>query len=89
MSLSLVYASQAVGQLAPFLLVAYLTTTLSADITEARERIENLAQTDTLTGLYNLRMFNEVWQREHDCGRARSRRVRAADDRHGQAQGHQ
>ncbi len=63
--LSLVYASRAVGQLAPFLLVAYLTTTLSADITEARERIENLAQTDSLTGLFNLRMFNEVWQREH------------------------
>jgi diguanylate cyclase (GGDEF)-like protein len=62
---SLAYASQAVGQLAPFLLVAYLTTTLSADITEARERIENLAQTDTLTGLYNLRMFNEMWQRVH------------------------
>src|SRR6202140_3635876 len=64
--MSLVYASQAVGQFAPFLLVAYLTTTLSADITEARERIENLAQTDALTGLYNLRMFNEVWQRAHD-----------------------
>jgi diguanylate cyclase (GGDEF)-like protein len=63
--MSLAYASQAVGQLAPFLLVAYLTTTLSADITEARERIENLAQTDALTGLLNLRMFNEVWQREH------------------------
>ena len=63
--LSLVYASQVVGQLAPFLLVAYLTTTLSADITEARERIENLAQNDALTGLYNVRMFNEVWQREH------------------------
>jgi diguanylate cyclase (GGDEF)-like protein len=62
---SLVYASRAVGQLAPFLLVAYLTTTLSADITEARERIENLAQTDSLTGLFNLRMFNEVWQRVH------------------------
>src|SRR3984885_2609457 len=62
---SLFYASQAVGQLAPILLVAYLTTTLSADITEARERIENLAQNDSLTGLYNQRMFNEVWQREH------------------------
>ena len=70
--MSLVYASQAVGQLAPFLLVAYLTTTLSADITEARERIENLAQTDALTGLFNLRMFNEVWQREHGaCERTR------------------
>jgi diguanylate cyclase (GGDEF)-like protein len=63
--LSLSYASQAVGQLAPILLVAYLTTALSADISEARERIENLAQNDALTGLYNLRMFNEVWQREH------------------------
>lgn len=63
--MSLYYASQAVGQIAPILLVAYLTTTLSADITEARERIENLAQNDSLTGLYNQRMFNEVWQREH------------------------
>jgi diguanylate cyclase (GGDEF)-like protein len=62
---SLQYASQVVGQLAPILLVAYLTTTLSADITEARERIENLAQNDALTGLFNQRMFNEVWQREH------------------------
>jgi hypothetical protein len=53
--ISLGYASQAVGQLAPFLLVAYLTTTLSADITEARERIENLAQTDSLTGIYTPR----------------------------------
>ncbi len=65
--LSLFYASQAVGQLAPFLLVAYLTTTLSADITEARERIENLAQNDALTGLLNQRMFNEVWQRVHEA----------------------
>jgi diguanylate cyclase (GGDEF)-like protein len=72
--MSLAYASQAVGQLAPILLVAYLTTTLSADITEARERIENLAQNDALTGLYNLRMFNEVWQREH----ASAERDRAA-----------
>ena len=63
---SLVYASRAVGQLAPLLLVAYLTTTLSADISEARERIENLAQTDALTGLFNLRVFNEVWQRAHE-----------------------
>jgi diguanylate cyclase (GGDEF)-like protein len=70
--ISLFYASQVVGQLAPFLLVAYLTTTLSADITEARERIENLAQTDSLTGLYNVRMFNEVWLREHSaCERSR------------------
>jgi diguanylate cyclase (GGDEF)-like protein len=65
--LSLAYASRAVGELAPILLVAYLTSTLTIDITEARERIENLAQTDALTGLLNLRMFNEVWQREHSA----------------------
>jgi diguanylate cyclase (GGDEF)-like protein len=71
-TVSLFYASQLVGQVAPILLVAYLTTTLSADITEARERIENLAQNDSLTGLYNVRMFNELWQREHDaCERNR------------------
>jgi diguanylate cyclase (GGDEF)-like protein len=63
--LSLAYASQVVGQIAPFLLVAFLTTTLSADITEARERIENLAQNDALTGLYNPRAFNQIWQQEH------------------------
>jgi diguanylate cyclase (GGDEF)-like protein len=74
--ISLLYASEVVGQLAPFLLVAYLTTTLSADITEARERIENLAQTDSLTGLFNPRMFNELWQREHS-GAERNRGVYA------------
>jgi diguanylate cyclase (GGDEF)-like protein len=69
---SLAYASRAIGELAPFLLVAYLTTTLSADITEAREHIETLAQTDALTGLANVRLFNEVWQREHGaCERER------------------
>jgi diguanylate cyclase (GGDEF)-like protein len=62
---SMTFASRAIGELAPFLLVAYLSSTLSADITEAREHIENLAQTDSLTGLFNARMFNEVWQREH------------------------
>jgi diguanylate cyclase (GGDEF)-like protein len=73
---SMVYASRVTGELAPFLLVAYLTTTLSADITEAREHIENLAQTDSLTGLCNLRMFNEVWQHEH-AARERDRGVYA------------
>ncbi len=64
------YASRAVGELAPMLLVAYLTATLSADVSEARERIENLAQTDPLTGLLNQRMFNQVLQRMHASGAA-------------------
>jgi len=68
--LTLAYAGRAVGELAPMLLVGYLTATLSADVSEARERIENLAQTDPLTGLLNQRMFNEVWQRIHSAGTA-------------------
>jgi len=67
-ALSLVYASRAVGELAPILLVAYLTATLAADVTEARQRIENLAHNDPLTGLLNMRTFNELWQREHAAG---------------------
>lgn len=63
--LSLAYASAAVGELAPILLVGYLTATLAADVSEAREHIETLAQTDPLTGLLNLRTFNGAWQRVH------------------------
>ncbi len=68
---SLAYASNATGELAPILLIAYLTSTLSADVTEARERIEDLAQNDTLTGLLNARAFNEAWRREHEACEAR------------------
>src|SRR5271154_4022616 len=63
--LSLAYASTAVGELSPILLVGYLTATLAADVTEAREHIEALAQTDPLTGVLNLRTFNQAWQRVH------------------------
>jgi diguanylate cyclase (GGDEF)-like protein len=63
--LSLSYASAAVGELSPILLVGYLTATLAADVTEAREHIEALAQTDPLTGVLNLRTFNTAWERVH------------------------
>lgn len=64
---TLAFASRAVGVLAPILLVAYLSATLAADITEARQRIETLAHNDPLTGLWNLRTFNDLWQREHQA----------------------
>lgn len=63
--LSLAMAARAVGVLAPILLVAYLSSTLAADVTEARQRIESLAHDDPLTGLLNLRTFDELWRREH------------------------
>jgi diguanylate cyclase (GGDEF)-like protein len=62
---SLLYASVAVGTLTPFFLVAYLTTSLSADVNEAREHLENLAQIDELTGALNMRAFNDVLQKQH------------------------
>jgi diguanylate cyclase (GGDEF)-like protein len=68
--LSLGYASAAVGELSPILLVGYLTATLAADVTEAREHIEALAQTDPLTGVLNLRTFDAAWQRVHTAGEA-------------------
>jgi len=59
------YLGSAVARLVPFLLVAYLTSTLAADIFAARRRIENLAQTDSLTGLLNLRTFNDLHAHAH------------------------
>jgi hypothetical protein len=73
--LSLVYASAAVGELSPILLVAYLTATLATDVTEAREHIETLAQTDPLTGVLNLRTFNAAWGKVHAASDRHSRRM--------------
>jgi diguanylate cyclase (GGDEF)-like protein len=63
--LSMRYAAQAVGALAPYFLVAYLTTTLSADVSEARVILSNLALTDDLTGLSNLRAFTDTLRTQH------------------------
>ncbi len=59
------YLGGAIARLVPFLLVGYLTSTLAADVFAARRRIENLAQTDSLTGLLNLRTFNEQFRKLH------------------------
>lgn len=55
----------ALARLLPFLLVAYLTSTLADDILAARRRIESLAQADPLTGLLNLRTFKERFTETH------------------------
>jgi len=64
--LSPVLATQAVGVLAPFLLVAFLTTLLAENIHTAKERIRALSDRDELTDLYNIRAFMRLAQREHD-----------------------
>lgn len=55
--------------LAPMLLVAYITTMLSQDILGAMARIKLISETDSLTGAYNMRAFRSLAARE--CSLAR------------------
>ena len=55
--LSLAYIGGLVAQLAPMLLVAYITTMFSADIRFGLNRARLLSETDDLTGIYNMRGF--------------------------------
>lgn len=49
---------------APYLMVAYLTSLLAADLKNAREGLEQLSDTDELTGLKNRRAFNTAIEAE-------------------------
>lgn len=60
------FAVAAVGVLAPFALVAFSTTLLADNIHTAKERIRALSERDELTGVYNMRAFARLAQREHD-----------------------
>ncbi|WP_462330895.1 GGDEF domain-containing protein [Thiohalocapsa halophila] len=48
---------------APFVLVAYVTSLLAADLGFARAYVEQLADTDALTGLSNMRAFDQALSR--------------------------
>ena len=61
--LSLAYIGGLVAQLAPMLLVAYITTMFSADIRFGLNRARLLSETDDLTGLYNMRGFSIIADR--------------------------
>lgn len=52
------------ARFSPFLLVAYVTSMLAADILAAKHKISRLSQTDDLTGLLNMRAFNTLYEKE-------------------------
>lgn len=54
------------GELGPFVLVAYLTQRLAESILSAQRQIADLAERDGLTGLVNLRSFDVLLRREHE-----------------------
>ena len=60
---SVSYASTLVSQLAPLLLVGYVTTMLSADTRSGISRVKLLSETDELTGIYNMRAFRGILER--------------------------
>jgi diguanylate cyclase (GGDEF)-like protein len=61
--LSLPFGTALVAQITPMLLVAYITTMLSADIRRAYGHVKLLSETDDLTGVLNMRAFSAVAER--------------------------
>jgi len=61
--LSLPFWGELLALLGPVILVAYITTMLSADIRFAVDKIKRVSDTDELTGLYNMRAFTMVLSR--------------------------
>ena len=65
-ALTVDFATEAAGVLAPFVLVAFSTTLLVDNIHVAKQRIRALSDRDELTGIYNLRAFTRLAEREHE-----------------------
>ena len=87
------------AQLAPVLLVGYITTMFSADIRYGLARAKTLAETDDLTGLLNVRGFalsaNRLFAQAARHNRAASvlmidsDNLKAVNDAHGHAAGNE
>lgn len=57
-SFSLIDFSRIMTLFSPFLLIAYITTMLAADVHYGRQMFKSLSETDEMTGLLNKRSFN-------------------------------
>ncbi|MGB5833033.1 MAG: GGDEF domain-containing protein [Thiohalocapsa sp.] len=61
--------SHLIPRFVPFVLVAYVTSLLAADLGFARSIAEQRAETDELTGLANMRGFNQALARQERSAR--------------------
>jgi len=61
--INLTYWGELLALLSPMILVAYITTMLSADIRLAIDKIKRVSDTDDLTEIYNMRAFSSILQR--------------------------
>jgi diguanylate cyclase (GGDEF)-like protein len=96
---SLPFVGSFFAQLAPVLLVGYITTMFSADIRYGLARAKLLSETDELTGLLNVRGFalsaNRLFAQAARHGRAAallmidSDHLKSVNDAHGHAAGNQ
>src|SRR5438132_775883 len=99
MTYDLPFVGAFIAQLAPVLLVAYITTMFSADIRYGLARARVLAETDDLTGLLNVRGFalaaNRLFAQAARHGRATSvlmidsDNLKSVNDGYGHAAGDQ
>lgn len=62
--LSVGFIGTLAAQLAPMVLVSYITTMLSSDILNALARVKLISETDELTGVFNVRAFNALAAQE-------------------------
>ena len=61
--MTLPYGAKLLAQIAPMLLVAYITSMLSADLRQAYSHAKHLSETDELTGVLNMRAFATIADR--------------------------
>lgn len=61
--MTLPYGAKLLAQIAPMLLVAYITSMLSADLRLAYSHVKHLSETDELTGVLNMRAFATIAER--------------------------
>jgi len=65
-ALTLEHFSHMMTVFSPYLIIAYLTTMLSADLQFAKKMFKHLSETDEMTGLMNRRSFSDVITSEHN-----------------------